>query len=132
MPLPAEDVPLPSEWLSKQDSAATSGLLYIMDLLAHFPKVLKVRSVPHKEMLALLEGCTARGSEQPANSLWELYQDLLTLALQVRVIAGLVSEYRHDVVNSLPVWVVLCHSHCVCRHTALMRGHNGWILGRVQ
>ena len=90
LPLPAEDVPLPAEWLSKQDSAATSGLLYVTDLLAQFPKVLKVSSVPHKEMLALLEGCAARGSEQPADSLWELYQDLLTLALQVRVIDDLV------------------------------------------
>ena len=108
MPLPAEDLPLPSEWLSEQDSAATSGLLYVVDLLAQFPQVFKVRSVPRKEMLALLEGaCSARGNERPADSLWDLYHDLLTLALQVRVVGGLVWKQRHDAVDSLLVRVAI-------------------------
>lgn len=81
---PAADVPLPSEWLSEEDSFATAGLLYAADLAAQFSKVLKVKSPSYQDMISLLEGGTSPGGKEPAGSLWELYEGLLRFNIKVR------------------------------------------------
>ena len=76
----ARDVSLPSDWLSVEDSAATTGLLFVTDLTAQFAKLLKLKTVPYGDMLRLLEG---NASDEALEALWDLYLGLLSLAIKV-------------------------------------------------
>lgn len=78
---PPADVPLPLEWLSPEDSAATSGLLYVADLVSVFAKVLKVKPAAYQDLLGLVGDEPA--SQTATEALWELYQGLLRLTLSV-------------------------------------------------
>lgn len=79
--VPAEDVQLPSEWLSAKKSTAAMSLLYITDLACQFAKPLKLKPVPYQDLLCLLESADEPKAEAP-EALWELYQSLLTVNLQ--------------------------------------------------
>lgn len=80
LPGPAEDVSLPDEWLTEDESAATSGVLYVVDLARQFPKVVKGPGLSYNAMLDLLR---ADASADASEALWSLYEALLRLALQV-------------------------------------------------
>lgn len=79
---PAEDVPLPEEWLPREDGDATADLLFVADFSSQFAKVLKVKPPTYQDLVGLLESGEP-GSADLAESLWDLYEGLVKLVLQV-------------------------------------------------
>lgn len=79
---PAEDIPLPADWLSEEDSAATAGVLFAADTIAQFAKLLKLKAVPFQSLLHFLGGSATQ--EEPSDAVWDIYQGLLSTVVQVR------------------------------------------------
>lgn len=56
-------------------------MLFAADLLAQFAKTLKLKAVPFQTLLRFLEGDASQ--EESSDAIWEVYQNLLAIAVQV-------------------------------------------------
>ncbi len=80
---PAEDVPLPSGIYSLEESAATTELLFIADLVNQFSKPLKLKAVPFPELMRFAEG-KFNPAVESQEAVWDLYQALLRQTRKAR------------------------------------------------